>query len=86
MATELFENWLEAEKIMCRRVMKAHADDKDETTYNLAAETRQLLIDASTHLCGATLNRLATGRQTELKRCGKYEPLLNNLRMLRLMQ
>lgn len=85
MATELFENWLEGEKTMCRKIMKAHADDEDETIYNLAADTRQLLVDASTHLCIATLNRLADGRQTELKGCGKYEPLMDNLRMLRLM-
>lgn len=30
--------------------------------------------------------RLADGTQIELKGCGKYEPLLDNLRMLRLMQ
>lgn len=86
MATEKFEPWLEAEKVMCRRIMKEHADDADPRTYELATETRQLLIDASTHLCVATLNRLAAGTQTELKGCGKYEPLLDNLRMLRLMQ
>lgn len=43
-------------------------------------------ISASTHLCVATLNRISDGTQTELKGCGKYEPLLDDLKIVRLMQ
>lgn len=85
MATEKHDAWLVAQIRTCDRVMIAHQDDPESKEYRFASDTLDLLHDASTHLCVATLNRLAAGTQTELKGCGKYESLLDNLRMLRLM-
>lgn len=86
MATEKHNAWLAAQFKACEWVMHAYRDDPESREYCFARDTFDLLRDASTHLCVATLNRLAAGTQTELKGCGKYEPLLDNLRMLRLMQ
>lgn len=70
----------------CNRVMSAHRDDPESKEYRFARETYDLLLSANTHLCVATLNRISDGTQTELKGLGKYEPLLDNLKIVRLMQ
>ena len=86
MATEKHDAWLRAQLDMCDRVMHDRRDDPESREYRFARDTYDLLLEASTHLCVATLNRLAAGTQTELKGCGKYEPLLDQLKLVRLMR
>lgn len=86
MATEKHDAWMATQIQACDRVMSAHRGDPESKEYRFARDTYDLLISASTHLCVATLNRLSDGAQTELKGCGKYEPLLDNLKLVRLMQ
>lgn len=70
----------------CDRVMSAHRGDPESEEYRFARDTYDLLISAITYLCVATLNRVSDGTQTELEGLGKYEPLLDNLKIVRLMQ
>lgn len=86
MATEKHDAWLKAQLDMCDRVMCDRRGNPEGREYCFARDTYDLLREASTHLCVATLNRLSAGTQTELKGCGKYEPLLDQLKLVRLMR
>lgn len=88
MATEGYQPWLDEQYALCGRVMRKFSADPESQEYCLARDTYDLVNDASCHFCVATLYKLADGRRTVLPErvYGKYAPMLDNLRMLRLMQ
>ena len=87
MATEAHQPWLDAQYALCERVMRVHRDDPEGKEYILARDTYDLVKAASTHLCVSTLDKIADGRRTVLPVAvyGKYAPMLDNLKLLRLM-